>query len=47
LTDGFMLLHANAHFMAAVSEPLRGAVDRIARAGSAITAIKRVAARGA
>jgi cell wall-associated NlpC family hydrolase len=46
MTDGFMLLHANAHYMAVVSEPLRGAVDRIARAGAPITAIKRTRAGG-
>src|SRR5262245_5637730 len=47
MTDGFLLLHANAHHMAAVVEPLRSAVDRIARAGSAIAAIKRVEPKGA
>ena len=41
MTDGFMLLHANAHHMAVVLEPLKTAVDRIARAGSPITAIRR------
>lgn len=41
MTDGFMLLHANAHHMATVLEPLNTAVDRIARAGSPITAIRR------
>jgi cell wall-associated NlpC family hydrolase len=47
MTDGFLLLHANAHHMAAVVEPLRSAVDRIARGGSAIAAIRRVEAKGA
>jgi cell wall-associated NlpC family hydrolase len=42
MTDGFLLLHANAHHMAAVVEPLRTAVDRIARAGLPIAAIKRI-----
>ncbi len=35
MTDAFMLLHANAHHMAVIAEPLRGAVDRIARGGLA------------
>ena len=30
MTDGFMLLHANAHHMAVALEPLKTAVDRIA-----------------
>jgi cell wall-associated NlpC family hydrolase len=47
LTDGATLLHANAHHMAVTAEPLRGAVDRIARSGSAIAAIRRIASRGA
>jgi cell wall-associated NlpC family hydrolase len=42
LTDGATLLHANAHHMATATEPLRGAVDRIARAGSPIAAIRRL-----
>lgn len=46
MTDAFMLLHANAHHMAVVAEPLRGAVDRIARGGLHIAAIRRPAARG-
>lgn len=41
MTDGFMLLHANAHHMAVVVEPLKTAADRIARTGSRITAIRR------
>ena len=36
-----MLLHANAHHMAVVLEPLKTAVDRISRANSPITAIRR------
>jgi cell wall-associated NlpC family hydrolase len=47
MTDGFLLLHANAHHMAVVVEPLRSAVDRIARAGSAVAAIRRVEPKGA
>jgi cell wall-associated NlpC family hydrolase len=46
LADGATLLHANAHHMAVTAEPLRGAVERIARSGSAITAIKRLEPRG-
>lgn len=41
MLDAFLMLHANAHHMAVVAEPLAGAVDRIARAGSRIAAIKR------
>ena len=41
MTDGVMLLHANAHHMAVVAEPLVSAVQRIGRSGSEITAIKR------
>ncbi len=46
LTDAATLLHANAHHMAVTAEPLKGAVERIARSGSAIAAIKRMAPRG-
>jgi cell wall-associated NlpC family hydrolase len=42
LTDAHTLLHANAHHMAVAAEPLAGAVERIARSGSAITAIRRL-----
>ena len=42
MTDGFLLLHANAHHMSVVTETLKGAVDRIGRAGSSIAAIKRL-----
>jgi cell wall-associated NlpC family hydrolase len=42
MTDGFMLLHANAHHMAAVIEPVRGAVERMARAGMPVTSVKRL-----
>jgi cell wall-associated NlpC family hydrolase len=44
VTDPVTLLHANAHHMAVTAEPLRGAVDRIARAGAPIAAIKRLEA---
>ena len=47
MTDAFMLLHANAHHMAAVAEPLRSAVERIARASLPIVAIRRIDAKGA
>ena len=42
MTDGIMLLHANAHHMAVVMETLPEAVDRIRRSGSEISAIKRL-----
>jgi cell wall-associated NlpC family hydrolase len=42
MTDGFMLLHANAHHMAAVIEPVRGAIERIARGGLQISSVKRL-----
>ncbi len=41
MIDGVMLLHANAHHMAVVAEPLADAADRIARSGHAIAAVKR------
>jgi cell wall-associated NlpC family hydrolase len=47
MVDAFMLLHANAHHMAVVAEPLGSAVDRIARTGLSIAAIKRLQAKGA
>lgn len=46
MTDAFLLLHANAHHMSVVVEPLKTAVDRIARAGSQPVAVKRVIAKG-
>jgi cell wall-associated NlpC family hydrolase len=42
MIDAFMLLHANAHHMGVVAEPLASAVDRIARTGASIAAIKRL-----
>ena len=42
MSDGIMLLHANAHHMAVTFETLPEAVERIANSGSAITAIKRL-----
>ena len=47
MTDAFLLVHANAHHMAVVVEPLKAVVDRSARAGSPITAIKRPPAKAA
>lgn len=41
MADGVMLLHANAHHMAVVVEPLAAAVHRISKTGSEIVAIKR------
>lgn len=45
MTDGVMLLHANAHHMAVTAETAPEAVDRIARTGSPLTAIKRLRGR--
>lgn len=42
MSDGVMLVHANAHHMAVVVEPLAEAVRRIGRTGAGITAIKRL-----
>jgi len=42
--DATMLLHANAHHMAVVIEPIGEAIARISAAGSNVTAIKRLAA---
>lgn len=42
MTDGETLLHANGHRMMVVAEPLREAVERIARAYGQITSIKRL-----
>jgi cell wall-associated NlpC family hydrolase len=47
LTDAATVLHANAHHMAVAAEPFKVAVERIARSGSAITAIKRIERTGA
>jgi cell wall-associated NlpC family hydrolase len=41
MLDAVRLLHANAHHMAVAIEPLRVAVDRIAKSGSLVTAVKR------
>jgi cell wall-associated NlpC family hydrolase len=45
MLDAARLLHANAHHMAVAAEPLRVAVDRIAKSGSVVAAVKRLAAR--
>lgn len=42
MRDGATLLHANAHHLMVVSEPLEEAVRRIAAKGSQITAVKRL-----
>jgi cell wall-associated NlpC family hydrolase len=43
--DGASLLHANAFHMAVAVEPVDEAVRRIAAGGSAVTSVKRLAAR--
>jgi cell wall-associated NlpC family hydrolase len=43
MTDGVMLLHANAHHMAVAVEPLVVAARRISRAGSEVVAVRRPA----
>jgi cell wall-associated NlpC family hydrolase len=40
--DGSTMVHANAHHMATVIEPIEPAIARIKQAGSEITAIKRL-----
>lgn len=45
MTDGVMLLHANAHHMAVTVEPLVVATRRISRAGSEIVSIRRIELR--
>lgn len=42
MADGLMLVHANAHHMAVIVETLPEAAERIARAGSKITTIRRL-----
>jgi cell wall-associated NlpC family hydrolase len=46
MADGIMLVHANAHHMAVTVETLPEAVERIARAGAKLTAIKRLGCLG-
>lgn len=47
MSDGVMLLHANAHHMSVASEPLANAVTRNARDGATISAIKRMSGAAA
>ena len=47
MTDGIMLLHANAHHMATVVETLPEAADRITKAGTPLLAVKRLKASSA
>lgn len=47
MSDGVMLLHANAHHMSVATEPLMNAVERIRRDGTGISAIKRLVSRPA
>jgi cell wall-associated NlpC family hydrolase len=47
MLDAFLLLHANAHHMSVVAEPLSSAVDRIAGGGASLAAIKRLEGKGA
>ncbi len=42
LLDAFTLLHANGHHMCVAEEPFLAAVDRIAKAGSPVTSIRRM-----
>jgi cell wall-associated NlpC family hydrolase len=44
MLDSVMMVHANAHHMMVAVEPLPEAAQRIARAGSEISAIKRLGA---
>jgi len=44
MTDGVMMVHANAHHMAVAAETLPEAAERIARQNSPITAIRRLPA---
>lgn len=42
MSDSIMMVHANAHHMAVVIEPLPDAISRISRAGTHVIAIKRM-----
>jgi cell wall-associated NlpC family hydrolase len=42
MTDGIMFVHANAHHMMVVNEPLSETIQRSAKSGAHITAIKRL-----
>ena len=39
--DAQSLIHANAHHMMVAIEPVSGAIERIAKAGGAVTGVKR------
>lgn len=45
MTDGIMMVHANAHHMAVAIEPLTDAAVRIAKTGGDILAVKRLKGR--
>jgi len=47
MVDSFLLLHANAHHMAVALESLGATVDRHARTGLPITAVRRLARKAA
>lgn len=42
MSDSIMMVHANAHHMAVVIEPLPDAIRRISRTGSNVVAVKRI-----
>ena len=42
MSDSIMLVHANAHHMSVVIEPLPDAISRISRTGSHVIAVKRM-----
>lgn len=42
MSDSIMMVHANAHHMAVVIEPLPDAISRISRTGSHVVAVKRM-----
>lgn len=43
MSDSVMLVHANAHHMAVVTEPITDAIQRIAKTGAHVVAVKRMA----
>ncbi len=45
MSDGIMMVHANAHHMAVAVEPLQDAATRISKTGGEILAVKRVKMR--
>jgi cell wall-associated NlpC family hydrolase len=47
MADGVTLVHANAHHMAVTAETLPEAIDRIAKLGAEIAAVKRLPRLGA